>query len=431
MEKVGFIIDTLILGAGISGISAGYHGNLSYNKCLILEKGSSYGGLLDNFVINGFTFDNFVHFSFTKNEYVKKLFADSTDYELHQPNPFNYSNGLWIKHPVQNNLHALPMKMRLRIVIGFLFRRKNKKLISYEDYLHASYGKYFSSLFPSKYTRKYWRTDPKDLGVEWVGNRMYKPSLKEVLVGTLITKTNEVYYTGEMRYPIRGGFKSFLFKMVENLEINYESKVVNINPKDKVVTTERGEKYRYNRLISSIPLPEYLSLLNNIPTNVVLALQNLKWTSAAIISMGFNRVEVAKHLWFYIYDEDILASRIHSPSLKSSNNAPNGCSSLQAEVYFTHKDEAIDPNKLMNEEINRYIQHGFFHREDLIFSDIKFLKYANVVFDHEIYKNRVIVRSFLREVGIETIGRFGEWDYFWTDQSLLSGRNVVQENGNF
>jgi protoporphyrinogen oxidase len=183
--------------------------------------------------------------------------------------------------------------------------------------------------------------------------------------------------------------------------------------------------YQYERLISSIPLPEYLELIDDIPSDVKVALQNLKWTSAAIISMGFNREDVAKHLWFYIYDEDILASRIHSPSLKSSYNAPDGCSSLQAEVYFSHDNGIIDPDKIMEEEISRYIQHGFFDREDLLFSDVKILKYANVVFDHGIYNNRKIVRDFLKEVGILTVGRFGEWDYFWTDQSLLSGKEVM------
>lgn len=28
--------------------------------------------------------------------------------------------------------------------------------------------------------------------------------------------------------------------------------------------------------------------------------------------------------------------------------------------------------------------------------------------------------------GIECIGRFGEWDYLWSDQSLLSGVKAAQ-----
>jgi protoporphyrinogen oxidase len=66
--------------------------------------------------------------------------------------------------------------------------------------------------------------------------------------------------------------------------------------------------YQYKRLISSIPLPEYLELIDDIPSDVKIAIQNLKWTSSAIISMGFNRVDVAKLLWFYIYDEELMAS---------------------------------------------------------------------------------------------------------------------------
>jgi protoporphyrinogen oxidase len=429
--------EVIVLGAGISGLSAAYHLKVDNNvKSLVLEKRSSYGGLLDNFVIDGFTFDNFVHLSFTKDEYVKKLFAESSEFVLHNPQPCNHYKGLWIKHPVQNNLHALPIMMRLRIIAGFVLRR-NKELKNYEDFLHASYGKYFSSLFPVQYTRKYWLSEPKDLGVGWVGPRMYRPTLKEVLQGAFNANTKDVYYSGEMRYPIQGGFKSFLSKMVENLEINYNSNVIKIDPQNKVLTLQGGGTYQYESLISSIPLPEYLRLIDDIPDEIKTALKNLRWTSAAIISLGFNRPDIAKHLWFYIYDEDILASRIHSPSLKSKFNVPKGCSSLQSEIYFSINDEKIKPQKLMEREIKNYIKYGFFNEEDLILKDIKIINYANIIFDHDIYKNRKIVREWLTGLKIKTIGRYGEWDYLWTDQSLLSGKSaalneilMIGDNGN-
>jgi protoporphyrinogen oxidase len=70
----------------------------------------------------------------------------------------------------------------------------------------------------------------------WVGPRMYQPALKEVLQGAFNANTRDVYYSGEMRYPIQGGFKSFLSEMVENLEINYNSNVIKIEPYNKVLT---------------------------------------------------------------------------------------------------------------------------------------------------------------------------------------------------
>lgn len=60
-------------------------------------------------------------------------------------------------------------------------------------------------------------------------------------------------------------------------------------------------------------------------------------------------------------------------------------------------------------------------QQKIIASDIRFEKYANVIFDHQIYEMRKIVRDYLASKGITTIGRFGEWDYLWSDQSFLSG----------
>lgn len=38
---------------------------------------------------------------------------------------------------------------------------------------------------------------------------------------------------------------------------------------------------------------------------------------------------------------------------------------------------------------------------------------------------RGMVIHSLSSIGIETIGRFGEWDYLWSDQSLMSGMSIV------
>lgn len=41
-------------------------------------------------------------------------------------------------------------------------------------------------------------------------------------------------------------------------------------------------------------------------------------------------------------------------------------------------------------------------------------------------RNREIVHRFLDNVGIKYIGRFGEWDYLWSDESFLSGKNSAE-----
>lgn len=66
-------------------------------------------------------------------------------------------------------------------------------------------------------------------------------------------------------------------------------------------------------------------------------------------------------------------------------------------------------------------------KDDILFIDFKTLKYANVIFNTNFYKYRGIILKYIKKLGIISIGRFGEWDYLWSDQSLLSGLNVVDK----
>ena len=119
-----------------------------------------------------------------------------------------------------------------------------------------------------------------------------------------------------------------------------------------------------------------------------------------------------------------MAARVYSPSLKSPDNAPEGCSSLQMEIYC--KENEFTEQELIDGTVGKLIKLWIIKEEDILFTHIGFEKYANVIFTEPIYRARKIVRDWLCEQGIKTIGRFGEWDYLWSDQSLLSGLNTYK-----
>ena len=75
-----------------------------------------------------------------------------------------------------------------------------------------------------------------------------------------------------------------------------------------------------------------------LPKNVKNAAEKLLCTGGYLVYFGFNKPDIAKKLWFYIYDKDIYPSRVFSPSLKSPDNVPVGASSLMAEVYFSKEN---------------------------------------------------------------------------------------------
>ena len=419
-------MDTVIIGSGISGISAGYHLQKGGEKVVIYEKDNNWGGLCGNFTIDGFRFDRFVHFTFADDEYIRNLFEESSPTYAHPSISSNYYKGYWLKHPAQNNIAPLTVDEKVDIIKGFINRKTKSfdEIKDYDEWLRVQYGDYFAENFPFKYTRKYWGLEPKELETKWVGNRMHTPNIDEVLKGSYETQDKIFYYTSHMKYPKKGGFRSILNKCREGLDIRFNKEVVEINPLEKYIKFSDGTKENYKRLISSLPLPEIVKMIKSCPEEVINSADKLHNTCGYMVSLGFKRPDVAKHLWFYIYDEDILASRVYSPSMKSLDNVPNGCSSLQAEIFFDCKTEIPSKDVVMKNTIEKLVAMGLFKENEIVVKDIRFEKYANITFDKNIYTNRKVVLDYLQNQNIETIGRFGKWEYYWTHQAFKSGMDV-------
>jgi protoporphyrinogen oxidase len=421
MEK----IKNLIIGAGIAGLGASYSLKKRGESSLVLEQNNTYGGLSGSFEINGFCFDRFIHMSFAKDEEVRKIFMESTNGDIyeHESAAFNLYKGIWVKHPAQNNLFPLEQWEKDKIVDDFRQRPTTVgEIHNYEEWLRHQFGNYFAENFPMRYTRKYWLHEAKDLRTEWIGVRIYQPNIEEVIKGCNTNVTPHVLYTQELRYPKKGGFVHFLKSLADKSDIRTNSKVVKVDVDQKVVTLGDGTQLNYERLISSMPLPELINAIPHAPENVKKAASTLEATSGYHISVGFKGNRIPPLLYWYIYDEDILSARVFSPSRQSPNNAPEGCSSLQIEVYC--REGQYTEKELIDGTIGKLDKLGVIHKEDILFTHIEFEKYANVTFTQPVYESRKVVRNYLTSVGIETIGRFGEWDYLWTDQSLLSGLHI-------
>ncbi|KAA6338209.1 hypothetical protein EZS27_013775 [termite gut metagenome] len=419
-------ITDLILGAGISSLGVGYALRKHGHTPVLLERKNTYGGLCDNFIINNFRFDKFVHLSFSQDETVNRIFTlSSPDYITYIPNPFNLYKGKWIKHPAQNNLFSLDEEEKKFVIDDFKRRPiyTSQEIHNYEEWLRIQYGNYFAEHFSMAYTRKYWMSEARNLETKWIGDRLYQPSLSEVIQGSVSNDTPVTYYAKEMRYPQKGGFKSFLKELAKEQEIHYKAEVTEIDIISQSVRTRNGRLYQYDNLISSIPLPDLLRIVKDIPDEIMQAGRKLRCTCGYLVSIGLKTKNIPPYMWWYIYDEDILPARIYSPSLKSSDNVPEGCSSLQMEIYC--KENEYSEYEIYNRSVKKLIELNIINETDILFTDIRFEKYANVIFDHNIYESRKIVRDYLKSVGVTTIGRFGEWDYLWSDQSLMSGMRII------
>ena len=154
-----------------------------------------------------FVFDVGPHISFTKDPRIQDLFADSVDqqYETVQINLNNYWRGYWPRHPVQLHLHGLPEDVIVKVIADFVEERQGpeRPVKNYADWLLSSFGRTFAELFPMQYTRKYHLTSADNMSTDWLGPRIYRPSLEEVLRGAISPSSPHVHYITHFRYPSR------------------------------------------------------------------------------------------------------------------------------------------------------------------------------------------------------------------------------------
>jgi len=416
-------IEVAILGGGIAGLGAALRARELGRRAVIFEARKSAGGLLDNFEIDGFRFDYAVHLSFATEEKVRSIF-DKAGYLTHPADSKCFENDRWLKHPVQNNLSPLSPAEKVELIESFLARPQELVGDDYESWLRHQYGDKIAERYPIRYTKKYWGVEPRQLSTSWIGNRMRRAELSEILFGAFSSETPNTYYTKEMRYPKTGGYKSFIRPLIDESEIRLDHQAISIDLDRRTLEFLNGNKVVFEKLVSSLPLPVIVGAIKSVPDQVRDAANGLVATSIDLISVGFNRV-VTNDLWFYIYDDDILASRAYSPSVKSPDNAPLGCSSLQFEIYSRGTEATHDSELLKKNVIFALKKMGIADEKDIVVLDQRRITYGNVIFEQGMEERRAIVLEWLKSHGIESCGRFGTWDYLWSNQSLLSGYSAL------
>ena len=239
----------------------------------------------------------------------------------------NYWKGHWIKHPAQINLHGLPADLVTKILLEFVEvaqRAESPPIRNYEDWLRASFGNTFAETFPMEYTIKYHTTTAANMNTEWIGPRLYRPKLEEVLRGALQPSTDDVHYISGFRYPSHGGFVSYLEPFRKIADIKLGHKVVRIDPKERLLYFENGATAAYDGLVSSIPLPELIPMIDGAPRDVLEAAARLACSEVVIVNLGIDRPDLVDAHWTYFYDRDIFFTRLSTPHLQSPHNVPAG-----------------------------------------------------------------------------------------------------------
>lgn len=423
----------VILGAGMAGFGAAYQLSQEGVRPLIFDERPAIGGHTSSRAsADGFIFDDGPHISFTKDKRFQDLLADSIDGKFERFNAYvnNYWQGHWIKHPAHANLHGLPADLIVKCVkeLVEVTAAPAPEIRDYQQWLEAAYGPTFANTFPGEYTKKYHTTEARNLTTDWLGPRLYRGDLEQVLRGALEAETPDLHYIGDFRYPTDGGFVAYFKKFTPLAEQAYGCRAVEIDMGQRTVRFDNGRTVGFGKLISSIPLPLLLPIIKGAPREIVEAAQKLAVSRAVIVNVGLKRNDITRAHWTYFYDSDVCFARLSFPHLLSPNTVPPGCGAIQAEVYFSdkYKPLAQSAESLIAPVIRDLRKCGLVREDDEIAHTSAWETSGNIIFDHDRGPALAKVRAYLDEIGIAACGRYGDWGYMWTDESFFSGERAAQ-----
>lgn len=442
-----------ILGAGVTGLSASWHSK-PRSSVIYESSNHAYGHAMSR-ASKGFVWDEGPHISFTQNSYARALLSKSTAGELLEVDAAvgSYYSGLWFPHPVQTNLWALPQPLRDSCFDGFMRAAEHNKITTgpaanYRIWLERSLGKEITHTFTAPYTRKYWCCEPESLSTDWIGKRVLQPDVEAVKRGHAASPQDSGHYITRFRYPKDNGFAQFFVGLQSSTEVHLNHEVVGLDLTSKRIWFGNGRTSTYERLLSTIPLPDFVRLVRRAPAGVREAAEALACTSVLLVNVAVGHEPRVPYHWFYVYDEDMKSTRISQIGLLSPNNVPQGLSGLQVEVYSRSFESLVNERDVIADRVvNELRTMGLV--DEVLHLHTQVIRYANVVFNHDRSAALDVILTWLESHGLEREdddlapmtdwssaaplrsgpialgGRFGQWKYFWTDDCLLRGRQVA------
>jgi protoporphyrinogen oxidase len=283
------------------------------------------------------------------------------------------------------------------------------------------------------YNTKFWTISPQELTCEWLDGFIPVPSLSQILEGTVEESKRQFGYNARFWYPKKGGIAQVPLSLAENISnIHTDCKVTEINLVKKEIKIASGEQEKFDYLISTLPLPEISSLIQQIPSDVNSAFKKLRWNSIFNLNLGMEIKNDSNKHWIYFPQKELCFFRVGFPHNFSSSLTPQGAGSLYTEVSYS-KEKPINKNNIVSSIKKDLEKIGVLSIGDrILVEDINDIEYGYPIYDKNYAPARRKIINFLLKHGIIACGRYGSWRYMTVEDTLWDGKeaaSLIEKSG--
>ena len=443
--------DILILGGGLTGLSAGKVLACGGSRVKVFESDSNVGGLSKTIEKNGFRFDLGGHRFFTRDEKVDNFVRSLMDGELltvHRTSKI-YMQNKFFDYPLRplNAMFGLGIPTTMKIMADYGLEKvkrlmKDTDTVSLEDWVVSNFGRTMFNIYFKEYSEKVWGIECSRISAEWVAQRIKGLSLAKAVKNAFFKFTGKNIPTLADRfiYP-ELGIGRISERLKEEIEKdNYvftDTRVESINHfndrLDSIAVKKQGNTSTvYGReFISSMPITQLLRMLNpSPPADVLKAASKLKFRDLVVVAIMIDRERVTDQTWIYIPEQSIPFGRIHEPTNWSGKMAPEGKTVIVMEFFSFRGDKTWNSTDemLTNITIDNLEALGFINRGEVIDSAVVRAPKAYPLFE-------VGYKGFCDEIydylsrfrNLHIAGRSGMFRYYNMDHAIESGIETAEK----
>jgi protoporphyrinogen oxidase len=436
---------TLVLGGGPAGLTAGYLLGKAGREVTVLEGDDQVGGLAKTVERDGYRFDLGGHRFFTKAIEVDTLWHEILGEEfLLRPRMSRiYWNKRFLDYPLRGpDVIRKLGPVELARCMGSYLRvaaRPNRDEQSLEDWVTNRFGRRLYELFFKSYNEKVWGVPASEIRAEWAAQRIkglsFFSAAKAAFFGNEGNKVKSLI--SEFNYPRYGPGQMWDAMTVA---IENEGGVVRTGARvervelagGRVVEVEAaGTSYALpDAVISSLPLRELVAMASPAPpAEVVEAASGLRYRDFLTVALVVDGQDLFPDNWIYIHEPAVRVGRIQNYRSWSPWMVPDPSKACVGLEYFCFAGDDLwsmaddDLVELAATELESLglaskskVERGFAIR----------VPKAYPIYDADYAERVAVVRAWLDGIGnLQQVGRNGLHRYNNSDHSMLTAMRAV------
>ena len=434
----------VVLGGGISGLSAAWRLTTQGIAVDVLEADSCIGGLAKTIRENGYCLNVGPHSFFSEDNQIIQTVLDLFDYKLEpmQRTVKFFYKDKYLDYPLtaQGVLLQMGLLSGIRVALSYMkekiFPRRSSTLgteeETVEDWAIASFGEHLYRTFFKPYTEQFWKVSCLDLASRSIPThtRMSFLNTLRVILHQKATKTGESLIERESlpAYHPRTGFGEIAERIADTIKryggnVHLNCKVVGIRelPGGKVcVVYERNgrrEEISADYIVSTIQLPLLIKMLSPQPPAEVLAsADKLDYRSLVVLGMTTEKQRVLGCGYIYLLDRPY--NRITEMNEFSPQTSPPGENIIEVEIPCLYNSAAWNASKeeLFDMCISSLAEDGFLGPGDVKKLFVIKSPAAYPIYRKGYAKHLDCILNYIKtQRSIAALGRCGEFMYMDID----------------